>query len=673
MGAWEHANDGILITNARQADLPIVYASRSFEHLTGYRRDEIIGRNCRFLQGPDTAPEVVARIRAALKSGAGFKGEILNYRKSGEPFWNLLKITPLRDASGCITHFAGVQTDISEQKRIQHSLDERLRLNKLLAGISAAFLNAPAQGIDGEMEAALREIVIALGADRSALLEFSDGGTRLRHINVYSVPGVQPPPTIISEAMPWYTGQLRRGNTVVLARCPEDIPEQATAERTYVQKRGIKSHLAVPLTVGGSPVGAFGVTYVRSQRSWSPELIQSLRLVGEIFASALARRRVEEALVANERQLRAMADSLPVLIAYVDEQERYRFNNVAYEHFLGISRTEIHGRTVREVLGEAAYEAVRCPIGRALSGERVHFETEVPYRGMGPRQMEITYVPHVGACGKVLGFYTLIQDVSERKQMELEAQRQRDELAHVMRVAMMGELTAAIAHELGQPLTAILSNAQAARRLLAAEPPKVPQVQGALDDIIESDKRAAEVIRRLRAFLRKRDLEVSEFDIGPLVQDVIGLVHKEMLDKKVTARLELEAALPRVHGDRIQLEQVLLNLVLNALDAMSEDSIERRELVVHAGRTAPRTLSVSVADTGVGLQPAALNKLFTSFFTTKPHGLGMGLAISRSIIEAHGGRLQGQPAPTGGAIFRFDLPVDQEETHDDAEHRAHCG
>ncbi len=240
-------------------------------------------------------------------------------------------------------------------------------------------------------------------------------------------------------------------------------------------------------------------------------------------------------------------------------------------------------------------------------------------------------------------------------------QRQRDELAHVMRVSVLGELSASIAHEINQPLAAILSNAQAARRFLATDPPILPKVRTALTHIIESDKRATDVIRRLRAFMSKRELELSDVDISELTHEVIALVQKEILDQKVSLTLDLATDLPRVHGDRIQLQQVILNLLLNALDAMGDHTITRRDLLLRTARVAPNAVCMTVSDSGVGLRTESLKKAFTPFFTTKPQGLGMGLAISHSIIEAHAGRLWAEPNPAGGATFRFCVPANSTE------------
>jgi signal transduction histidine kinase len=225
----------------------------------------------------------------------------------------------------------------------------------------------------------------------------------------------------------------------------------------------------------------------------------------------------------------------------------------------------------------------------------------------------------------------------------------------------MGELTASLAHELNQPLTAILSNAQAALRILPSDKADLADIRDILGDIVEDDKRAAEVIHRLRGFLKKSNLELSALDIGELVSQVARLVSSDAILRNVSIRLELAPGLPPICGDRVQLQQVILNLLMNGLDAMRESSEGERTLVLRtlAGDGAASVV-VAVEDSGMGIDEADLEHVFHAFYTTKPEGLGMGLAIARSIVEAHGGRLEARNNPGRGATFSFTLPAIKE-------------
>jgi signal transduction histidine kinase len=226
----------------------------------------------------------------------------------------------------------------------------------------------------------------------------------------------------------------------------------------------------------------------------------------------------------------------------------------------------------------------------------------------------------------------------------------------------MGELTASLAHELNQPLTAILSNAQAAQLILDSPRRDLTEIREILGDIVEDDKRAGEIIHRLRGFLKTGSLELQPLDIGDLVGQVARLVSSDVIIRHVQIRLELGAGLPPVCGDRVQLQQVILNLLMNGLDAMRESGEGERSLVLRTSSPDPAHVVVAVEDSGIGIDKADLERVFHAFYTTKPEGLGMGLAIARSIVEAHHGRLEARSNPERGATFTLTLPAAKEAT-----------
>jgi signal transduction histidine kinase len=239
-----------------------------------------------------------------------------------------------------------------------------------------------------------------------------------------------------------------------------------------------------------------------------------------------------------------------------------------------------------------------------------------------------------------------------------ETGRLRQELAHIGRVSALGELTASLAHELSQPLTAILNNAEVARRYLDADVVNRDELRAILDDIVADDRRAAEVIRRLRALLKKGDLEHVTLDVNDFVGEVAQLVRKDALRRNVSMTLDLGSELPRVRGDRVQLQQVVLNMVLNGLEAMGEPNGRPHGLILRTSGLDRTTVTVAIADTGTGIDVADIGRMAQPLYTTKAEGLGMGLAISRRIIDAHGGSLSASNNPEGGATFAFTLPVD---------------
>ena len=249
-----------------------------------------------------------------------------------------------------------------------------------------------------------------------------------------------------------------------------------------------------------------------------------------------------------------------------------------------------------------------------------------------------------------------VVDITERRRTERETARQRDELAHLSRVAMLGELSGSLAHELNQPLTAILSNAQAAQRFLAQNPPRIDKLAEILTDIVKSDRRAEAVIQRLRSLLRKEEAQRHPLDINDVVEESLRLMRSDLLNRQVVVSTDLAKGLPTVSGDWNQLQQVLLNFVINGCDAMDGREVDRR-LLVRTQTTAYGNVEVSVADRGAGIAVADLERIFEPFVSTKAHGMGLGLAICRSIVEAHGGLLWATNNADRGATLHCELPA----------------
>jgi C4-dicarboxylate-specific signal transduction histidine kinase len=269
------------------------------------------------------------------------------------------------------------------------------------------------------------------------------------------------------------------------------------------------------------------------------------------------------------------------------------------------------------------------------------------------------------ADGKRLRLRGVTVDVTERKQAEAELQRLQGELAHVSRVSTVGQLSNTLAHELNQPLAIILTNAQAAQRLLAQEPPDLAEARDILADIVSEDERAGEVIKRLRALLKPGQTHLQPLSVNVLVEDVLRIARSDLIERGIKVHTELDGSVPPVMGDRVQLQQVLLNLILNAGEAMASNPPADRHLTIGAAHC-DGTVRISFSDTGCGLPPDA-ERIFEPFYTTKKEGLGLGLPICRSIISAHNGRLRAEAnAAAGpsaaatasrGATFHLELPA----------------
>ncbi len=263
--------------------------------------------------------------------------------------------------------------------------------------------------------------------------------------------------------------------------------------------------------------------------------------------------------------------------------------------------------------------------------------------------------PLLDETGTVKGAIGVFVDITERKRAQQALRETQAELAHATRLLLMGELLATIAHEVNQPLTGVVTNGNFALRELEKEKPKLEQVQEAVAWMVEDGKRASAVISRVRSLLKNDAPCRSELDINDAIQEVVVVVRDETSRNRIQVRLYLAAGLPPVVGDRVQLQQVLINLIMNAIEAMQTVNARPRQLKITSEAQADKVL-VRVQDSGVGLEPERACRVFEPYFTTKRHGIGLGLAISRSIIESHGGRLWTEPA-SDGAIFQFSLPV----------------
>ena len=371
---------------------------------------------------------------------------------------------------------------------------------------------------------------------------------------------------------------------------------------------------------------------------------------------------------------RGLLEAAPDAMVVVNQGGDIVLLNLQAEKQFGYRRDELVGQPVTNIIPEGFAErlladGLRSPADALAQQIGTGIELTGRRKDGSESPIEIMLSPLRSAEGILVT--AAIRDISVRKdaekhlaQMELEAQGLRNDLAHAGRVATIGELTTSLAHELNQPLTAILSNAQAAQRILETAPVDLKEVGEILRDIVEDDKRAGEVIRRLRSLLKKGDPQMKALDLNEALGEVARLVSGDAVVRGVSIRLELTAGLPSVRGDRVQLQQVALNLVLNGMDAMRESGTRDRVLVLRTARAGVQTVRVEVRDSGTGISEGDMGKIFKTFYTTKPDGMGLGLAITRSIIDVHGGRLEARNNPDGGATFSFTLPTSHDGGHD---------
>jgi PAS domain S-box-containing protein len=370
------------------------------------------------------------------------------------------------------------------------------------------------------------------------------------------------------------------------------------------------------------------------------------------------RKRAEESLRASEERYRNVVETQTELICRYLPDTTLSFVNDAYCRYFERSRDELIGTKFIELVPESEQAAILGQVASLVERPRTEtYEHGVlrPDGGIG-WQLWVDHVI-VDANGRVLEIQAIGRDTTDLRRAELEAQEKGKEVARLTRVAILGELSGALAHELNQPLTAILSNAQAAERLLARNPADLDEIRAILRDIVSDDKRAGDVVNRLRALMKRGEANLQPLNLNELTAGVLKLTHSELIERNIALTTRLTPDLPDIRGDRVQLQQVLLNLIMNACEAMFPNNGAERVLEIGTEPDGPGNLRIVVADRGPGIPAGLIDGIFEPFITTKAQGLGLGLSICRSIVAAHGGKMWATNNPECGASFYISLPV----------------
>ena len=421
--------------------------------------------------------------------------------------------------------------------RIGRTRRQLERFDSLVDELSGAMARVSADEIDKEIEEWLRKIVLVLDIDRATVWERRAPDIGFISTHWWRRPGIpaQPDKMRSAQISPWATAQVLEGKLIAHSS-PEELPKEAVKLRRFLKSYGPKAQVILPLQIGDLVLGILTFGKFRNTRHWSPKELRRLRIIGQIIAGAL-----------------------------------------------------------------------------------------------------------------------------ERKRADLRSRKLLEELAIASRRATMGELTASIAHELNRPLGAILSNLEGIARLLSQGNPQPALSSGAVRNAIEDTKRAAEIVRRFRSMFKSDETHKVAIDVRQLVNDVVKLVGREAAFRGIALRIDESTFPPRAMGDRIQIQQCVLNLLMNALDATAQTTSGPRDVTIRVAPEKSGWIGVSVCDTGAGIDASVANRVFEPFVTTKSKGMGLGLLVTRSIVEAHGGRISFTPNPGGGTTFTFTLPVAQGE------------
>jgi PAS domain S-box-containing protein len=528
------------------------------------------------------------------------------------------------------------------------------------------------QAISGEIvlemliDTLMRTAIEQAGAERGVLILSRDAESRIEAEATMGGDAVvvqlrnQPvSAAVLPESVLHYV--LRTRESVILDDAAAQSPFAADP---YLRQRQARSILCLPLITRAKLIGVLYLENTLTSRAFAPARSAVLKLLASQAAIALENARLYRDLEQREAKIRRLVDANIIGIFIWDLEGRTIDANDTFLRMVGYDREDLVSDRVRwtdRTPPEWRSRDAQAVEEMKMTGTSQPFEKEF-LRKDGSRVPVL-----VGAAGfdeqrdEGVAF---VLDLTERKRAEAEAReserRYREmqmEVAHANRVATMGQLTASIAHEVNQPIAAAVTNAQAALRWLAARPPDLEEVRQALDHIVKDAKRAGDVIGRIREIIKKAPPRKDRMDMNEAIREVIELTRGEAAKNGASVQTALGKGLPPIDGDRVQLQQVVLNLIVNAVQAMGTVAEGPRELFITTARAEPNGVLVAVKDSGPGVTPANLEQLFAPFYTTKPDGLGMGLSICRSIIEAHGGRLWVASNLPRGAIFHFTVPT----------------
>jgi PAS domain S-box-containing protein len=535
------------------------------------------------------------------------------------------------------------------------SLEEQLTFERLLSDLSVRFANVAADSIVPEIESALKQLLKFLGFDRSAFWEFVDND-KPYFLCSAAVEGVEPPLRgPIPPELSWFARELGAGRTVII-RSDEDLPPDAAEAAEFNRRAGIRSVLVIPLPVGGRVVAAIGFGALSTTREWPVEFIARVTVIGEVMAQALARTRSETALRLSETRWRSIFETSTLAITVFDQNLRYTATNPAFQAMLGYTDQELRQLTPLDITAEERGNA-DSRLAALREGTIDHYVVEKQYRRKdGTVIWGQASVARASQSEPEMFIGTMI-DITESKRAQDNLFATQSELARVAQLTTIGQMAASIAHEIKQPLTSIMMGSSAGQRWLAKKPPNLKEVRACFDLIADNGDRANQVIEGIRAMFQKGRQEKEFVDINQLIRETLELVRSKAQKTRIVLRSDLADNLPPMFGRRIQLQQVMFNLFTNAIEAMDAAADDNRLLVVSSAFRAPRDVLVAVADSGPGLAAENVNRIFDPFFTTKSQGMGMGLSICRSIVEAHDGRLAARSGAERGAVFEMTLPA----------------
>ncbi len=613
--------------------------------------EELQGRGQVHSYHPDDRPRLLAAWKKSLETGQPYVSEGRRRRADGVYRWFHTRGLPLRDTEGRIVLWYSLATDVDDQKRAEALLAGERRVLEMAAR---------SHSMSDMLEALCQLVEDTTSGCYCSIALVNANGTRLEHGAAPSLPASFID-SIVGRAINVDSDPSAMAihlNEQVLA--PDLRSETRWASHAWypmASAHGLQACWATPISSAGKVLGAFAI-YHNTPRT-PTSLDQSL--IGQItnIASIAIDRTQRDAMLRRSEALLTQAQRLSSTCSFSWRMatEEIRWSEEAFRIFEFDQAAPVTNELFRSRVHPEDFPVLGEMMERARAGNSIDFEYE--HRLLMPDH-SVKYVNMV--CEGIrdqddqLEYIAAVQDVTQRRRSEEALAKARSELARVARVTSMGALTASIAHELNQPLSGIITNASTCLRMLAADPPNVDGATETARRTIRDGHRASDVITRLRALFTKKATTTEPVDLNDATREVITLLRSELQRSRVILQVELSDDIPSVIGDRVQLQQVIINLLRNASDAMNGVDDRPRELVIRSARDEDDRVRLAVRDSGVGFDPQAADRLFDAFYTTKNDGMGIGLSVSRSIIENHHGRLWAEPNDGPGATFSFSIP-----------------
>jgi PAS domain S-box-containing protein len=631
----------------------VLRVNTEFSRMFGYTDAQARGLGINDLIVPAEKIQEAAGLSSDLARGQMCNAESVRRRADGSRLQVSILGAPIVSGGRQIASYA-IYRDITERKRIEEAQARHARHVALRADVHAAFSRAadPLQEVLRRgVEAIVHNLHGALA--RIWTLDHDAGVLELR-----ASAG-------LSTQLDGLYSRIRVGH-LMIGRMAQDRAPHFTndvlndpdlGDREWARSEGVVAFVGVPLLIEGRVAG---VVAMFARHAMESDTLEAFQAIADTIAQGIGRRRAEEALRESEQRFRDYASAASDWLWETGPDHRFTW--------FSLRNTQIHqpdnrvGRARWEIAADVEDEPEKWRLHRAILDAHEPFR-DFTYRTVqadgSAAYLAVSGKPVFDAQGAFHGYRGVASDVTaamRAEQAEKALHQAQAQLAHVARVTSLGALTASIAHEVNQPLTGIINNASTCLRMLAADPPNIDGARETTRRTLRDGNRASEVIARLRTLFSKKDAVLDAVDLNEAAREVLAMSLSELQRERLVARLELAEDLPPVVGDRVQLQQVILNLLLNAADAMSDVHDRPRHLVIRSERDTDHRVRFSVQDVGVGLEAQSMEKLFEAFYTTKPNGMGIGLSVSRSIIERHHGRLWAAPNDGPGATFSFSIP-----------------